>query len=180
VVRVAERFKQSSVSTTMSDEDMRFGSPFGVSIGPMITVGRPLARRLDFSNLHCPDTTQIPLSPSQITTTTAKRTMLLLRPATRLLTNSRARLQIVTNPSLTTRRALTSTAARSAGDHAHEDQYDSPSGWLFGVKPGEKYENEGWENVWYYGFFGSCLFGVIGYCYKPDTRYVLNVLVEGY
>lgn len=95
--------------------------------------------------------------------------MPLLRSATRLLTNPRARLQIVTNPSFA-RRSLTSTSARSAGDHAHEDQYDSPSGWLFGVKPGEKYENEGWENVWYYGFFGSCLFGIVGYCYKPDTR----------
>ncbi|KAK5168358.1 uncharacterized protein LTR77_006928 [Saxophila tyrrhenica] len=95
--------------------------------------------------------------------------MPLLRPAARLLSAPRARLQIVTNPSFTARRNLTSTASRSAGDHAHEDHYDSPSGWLFGVKPGEKYENEGWENVWYYGFFGSILFGVVGYCYKPDT-----------
>lgn len=36
-----------------------------------------------------------------------------------------------------------------AGDHAHEDHYDPPGGWLFGVKPGEKYENEGWENIWF-------------------------------
>jgi hypothetical protein len=69
-------------------------------------------------------------------------------------------------------RLLSSTAARSAGDHAHEDHYDPPGGWLFGVKPGQQYENEGWENVWFYGFFGSLLFGVVGYCYKPDTRYV--------
>jgi hypothetical protein len=96
--------------------------------------------------------------------------MPLTRPASRLITTSRARLQIVTRPSIQQRAGLASTSAWRAGDHAHEDHYDPPTGWLFGVKPGEKYENEGWENVWVYGFFGSCLFGVVGYCYKPDTR----------
>ncbi|CZT17112.1 uncharacterized protein RCC_02944 [Ramularia collo-cygni] len=88
----------------------------------------------------------------------------------RLLTAPRARMQII--PNLTARapqRLLSSTAVRTAGDHAHEDHYDPPGGWLFGVKPGEKYENEGWENVWFYGFCGTMLFGVVGYCYKPDT-----------
>ncbi|EMD01214.1 hypothetical protein BAUCODRAFT_82315, partial [Baudoinia panamericana UAMH 10762] len=67
-------------------------------------------------------------------------------------------------------RSLTSSAARKAGDsHAHDDHYDQPSGYLWGVKPGEKYENEGWEGVFYYGFCGSLLFGLVGYCYKPDT-----------
>lgn len=99
--------------------------------------------------------------------------MSLLRTS-RLITAPRARLQIVSP--LTARasqRTLASTPARSAGDaHAHEDHYHQPSGDLWGVKAGEKYENEGWENIWYYGFFGSMAFGVIGYCYKPDTRYV--------
>ena len=92
-----------------------------------------------------------------------------LTRATRLIASPRARLQIV--PALTVRqqRPISSTPTRRSGD-AHEDHYDPPGGWLFGVKPGEKYENEGWENVWYYGFFGSLAFGVIGYCYKPDTR----------
>ena len=49
---------------------------------------------------------------------------------------------------------------------------------MFGVKPGEKYENEGWENIWFYGFGGSLLLGVIGYCYKPDTRYNRIVIAE--
>ncbi|KAF2161718.1 hypothetical protein M409DRAFT_27776 [Zasmidium cellare ATCC 36951] len=90
--------------------------------------------------------------------------------ATRLITTPRARFQIIPNiAARPQQRQLTSTAVRSAGDHAHEDHYDPPGGWLFGVKPGEKYENEGWENVWFYGFFGSLLFGVVGYCYKPDT-----------
>lgn len=93
--------------------------------------------------------------------------MSLLR--SRILTAPRARLHVVPN-CRATQRPLSTTAIRSAGDHAHEDHYDPPGGWLFGVKPGEKYENEGWENVWFYGFCGSLAFGVIGYCYKPDTR----------
>ncbi|KAI9738900.1 MAG: hypothetical protein M1818_005213 [Claussenomyces sp. TS43310] len=56
-----------------------------------------------------------------------------------------------------------------AGDHAHEEHYEPPSGWLFGVKPGEKYEKEGWENIMIYGFFGSLGLGVAAWCFKPDT-----------
>jgi hypothetical protein len=54
-------------------------------------------------------------------------------------------------------------------DHAHEDHYDPPSGWLWGIKPGEKPEKEGWENVFIYGFFGSLIFGAVAYAFKPDT-----------
>ncbi|WPG99497.1 Hypothetical protein R9X50_00231200 [Acrodontium crateriforme] len=95
--------------------------------------------------------------------------MSLLR--SRLITSSRARLQLIPNPpARAALRSFSSTAVRTGGDsHAHEDHYDAPGGWLFGVKPGENYENEGWEKIWYYGFFGSMLFGVVGYCYKPDT-----------
>ena len=100
--------------------------------------------------------------------------MPLPRPSARLITTPRAHLQIVTRTnrhfSSTPPQPFNSTAALRAGDHAHEDHFDPPGGWLFGVKPGEKYENEGWENVFFYGFFGSLLFGAIGYCYKPDTR----------
>jgi hypothetical protein len=60
-----------------------------------------------------------------------------------------------------------------------ESHYDAPGGWLFGVKPGEKYEKEGWENVTYYGFVGSIIFGVVAYAFKPDTRYVEIVSVGG-
>ncbi|CAD6569839.1 MAG: hypothetical protein ASARMPREDX12_003095 [Alectoria sarmentosa] len=52
---------------------------------------------------------------------------------------------------------------------SHESHYDPPSGWLFGVPPGEKYKNEGWENSWVYGFWGSLLLGIVAYAYKPDT-----------
>lgn len=94
---------------------------------------------------------------------------------TRLVRASRAPLQILAAPRSHARRQqpLSSTAAPRA-EHAegHEDQYDPPGGWLWGVKPGEKYQKQGWEGVFIYGFFGSLLFGLVGYCYKPDTKYV--------
>lgn len=82
--------------------------------------------------------------------------------------------------SATTRSSSASASATKAGDaHAadehehehehHEDQYDPPTGWLFGVKPGEKPPVEGWENIWVYGFFGSLVAGAVGYAFKPDT-----------
>lgn len=92
----------------------------------------------------------------------------------RLITSPRAHLQIVPTrqplAAQSIRRSLSSTQQCRSAESSHEDHYDPPGGWLWGIKPGEKYEKEGWENVWYYGFFGSMAFGVIGYCYKPDTR----------
>ena len=61
----------------------------------------------------------------------------------------------------------------STGSHdahgSHESHYDPPSGWLWGIPPGENYKKEGWENVWVYGYWGSLLLGVVLYAYKPDT-----------
>lgn len=71
--------------------------------------------------------------------------------------------------------STTKTAAAHAeehGEHGHEEHYDAPGGWLWGIKPGEKPEKEGWENIWIYGFFGSMGLGVVGYAFKPDTSYV--------
>ncbi|KAE8152142.1 ESSS subunit of NADH:ubiquinone oxidoreductase [Aspergillus avenaceus] len=51
----------------------------------------------------------------------------------------------------------------------HGDHYDPPTGWLFGVRPGQKYVKEGWENIWYYGFIGSLLVAGVAYVFKPDT-----------
>lgn len=138
----------------------RDGTPSGSS--------RSLASSLDLTQRRRRTLTTTParLGPPH---TGLAAVMSLLR--SRMLTTPRTHLQII--PNLAARahtRPLSSTAVRSAGDHAHEDHYDPPGGWLFGVKPGEKYENEGWENVWFYGFFGTMAFGVIGYCYKPDTR----------
>ncbi|QSZ30441.1 hypothetical protein DSL72_004964 [Monilinia vaccinii-corymbosi] len=64
-------------------------------------------------------------------------------------------------------RSLSLTAARQSADHG--DHYEPPTGWLFGVKPGEKAEKEGWEGLWIYGFFGAIAFAGVGYAAKPDT-----------
>jgi hypothetical protein len=66
----------------------------------------------------------------------------------------------------TTQRTFSATAAPRA---SHGPQYDPPSGWLFGVKPGEKYQKEGWETPFFYGFCGSLLLAAIAYGFKPDT-----------
>ncbi|KAF2690430.1 hypothetical protein K458DRAFT_439397 [Lentithecium fluviatile CBS 122367] len=65
-------------------------------------------------------------------------------------------------------RAFSQSKARQGGG-GHEAKYDPPTGWLFGVKPGEKYEKEGWEGIWYWGFYGSFALATIAYAFKPDT-----------
>jgi hypothetical protein len=95
--------------------------------------------------------------------------MPLLRPTTAL----RASRTLTSTSSLVpTARPLSTTTKLAAADHAHEDHYDPPSGWLWGVKPGEKYQKEGWEGIWMWGFFGSLGLGVVAYAFKPDTSYV--------
>lgn len=72
----------------------------------------------------------------------------------------------------TTRRTanFSTTAQRRAGaGHGHGPEYDPPTGWLFGVKPGEKAEKEGWEGLMYYGFCGSLVVTGIALAFKPDT-----------
>ncbi|KAK4229433.1 putative nadh-ubiquinone oxidoreductase [Podospora fimiseda] len=64
------------------------------------------------------------------------------------------------------RRQFTTTTVKRGG---HGPTYDPPSGWLFGVKPGEKYQNEGWENLYFYGFLGSLAVFSVAYAWKPDT-----------
>lgn len=66
---------------------------------------------------------------------------------------------------------------RSLAAHSHteghpEEMYDPPSGWLFGVPPGEKHKKEGWETVSYIGIVGSLVAATVAYAYKPDTSYV--------
>ena len=58
------------------------------------------------------------------------------------------------------------------GQHGHESHYDPPTGWLWGLPPGVKYEKEGWEGWMYYGFLGSLFVGGVAYAFKPDTSYV--------
>lgn len=81
------------------------------------------------------------------------------------------RLPLLLHPSPSLRTFSTTTPTCSAAqsdDHAHS-QYDPPTGWLLGVPPGEKYQNEGWENSWIYGYWGTLLLATIAYIYKPDT-----------
>ncbi|KAA8644614.1 hypothetical protein EYZ11_007993 [Aspergillus tanneri] len=62
-----------------------------------------------------------------------------------------------------------STRSSLRGGTGHGDHYDPPTGWLFGIKPGQKYVKEGWETMWYYGFIGSLLAAGVAYVFKPDT-----------
>ena len=59
------------------------------------------------------------------------------------------------------------------GDHGHgghhEDHYDPPGGWLWGIRPGEKYEKEGWENIMFYLYVPTIIVGVAVYVNKEDT-----------
>lgn len=69
-------------------------------------------------------------------------------------------------------RHLSVTPLRRSDD-SHGSHYDAPSGWLWGVPPGQKAEKEGWEGIWTYGFYGTIALGVIAYAFKPDSRFVL-------
>lgn len=93
--------------------------------------------------------------------------MPLVRPqqplkATRLLSRTSA---------VTAHRSISSTVSRQAAEsHGHEDHYDPPGGWLWGIPPGQKYQKEGWENLTYYGLIGSFVVAGVVYAFKPDTR----------
>lgn len=50
----------------------------------------------------------------------------------------------------------------------HEDHYDPPGGWLWGVRPGEKAEKEGWE-PYAWAFVGLWVVAVAAYTMKEDT-----------
>ncbi|OBT69369.1 hypothetical protein VE03_01004 [Pseudogymnoascus sp. 23342-1-I1] len=68
----------------------------------------------------------------------------------------------------TATRALSATTrARAAAEG--ESHYDPPTGWLWGLKPGEKYEKEGWEGIMFWGFGGGLVALCVGYAFKPDT-----------
>ncbi|KAK4085235.1 uncharacterized protein Triagg1_225 [Trichoderma aggressivum f. europaeum] len=68
---------------------------------------------------------------------------------------------------LVTARSLSMTSRRQGG-HGNESQFEPPSGWLWGVKPGEKPEPEGWE--WPMYLFGaSLLVAGVALAFKPDT-----------
>jgi len=56
---------------------------------------------------------------------------------------------------------------------SHEaPHFNEPTGHLFGEKPpppGQKRVKEDWENVWYWGMYGTMAFAGVMLYYKPDT-----------
>ncbi|KAK0617139.1 ESSS subunit of NADH:ubiquinone oxidoreductase [Immersiella caudata] len=86
-----------------------------------------------------------------------------IRPPTCVRAARAARQALTVTP----RNTFSTTTRRSGGGGA--PQYDPPTGWLFGVRPGEKYEKEGWENIFFYGFCGSLGVFAVAYAFKPDT-----------
>ncbi|KAF7306987.1 hypothetical protein MIND_00491500 [Mycena indigotica] len=51
-------------------------------------------------------------------------------------------------------------------------QYNEPTGLLFGEKPpppGHRRIKEPWENLWYWGMYGSMGVGAVLLYFKPDT-----------
>jgi hypothetical protein len=91
--------------------------------------------------------------------------MPLIRPSTSALKHTKPRPTSTRIPS--TKRPLSTTAARPAG---HAQHFDPPTGWLWGVPPGTKPKKESWENLMIYGYCGSFVVAGIAYVYKPDTR----------
>lgn len=88
-----------------------------------------------------------------------------LRTNTAVRVTTRA-IQQQKSSSQTTIRSFSATPRPAA---SHGPQYDPPTGWLFGLKPGEKYQKEGWENPFFYGFCGSLVIAGVAYGFKPDT-----------
>ncbi|KAF4124372.1 NADH ubiquinone oxidoreductase [Geosmithia morbida] len=74
-------------------------------------------------------------------------------------------LRCVRNPSAASARNLSTTTRRQGGGGSH---FDPPTGWLWGVKPGEKAEAEGWEWPMYI-FCGSLVATGVALAFKPDT-----------
>lgn len=60
-----------------------------------------------------------------------------------------------------------SVSSRRQGGGGHQ-QFDPPTGWLWGIKPGEKAEPEGWEWPMYI-FCGSLIATGVALAFKPDT-----------
>lgn len=71
-------------------------------------------------------------------------------------------------PFLGSRAGFSMSSTRQGGGHSNESQFDPPTGWLFGVKPGQKTEYEGWE--WPMVAFGATIVGTgVAFAFSPDT-----------
>ncbi|KAL3962555.1 hypothetical protein ACCO45_004078 [Purpureocillium lilacinum] len=81
---------------------------------------------------------------------------------------TRRALRACTRQPIASSRTFSVSARRQGGGHGSESQFDPPTGWLWGIKPGEKAETEGWEWPMYL-FCGSLLATGIALAFKPDT-----------
>ncbi|KAJ2556857.1 hypothetical protein EV175_001721 [Coemansia sp. RSA 1933] len=70
---------------------------------------------------------------------------------------------------LTTRASALASRSVVRGGHK-KPEFNEPGGYLFGRKPGEKYEREGWEITWWGGCSIAAVLIFFGHRYKPDTR----------
>jgi len=158
-----------SRSSGLSPDHRRRTSPIGQCLGtcasphPLMTVSHRTSScgNNHYSRLGTTDSTN-PLAWQS-------SAMPLIRPSH--LSAARA-VRFTPSTTIQIRRPLSTSHIFRSAEGSHEEHYDPPGGWLWGIRPGEKYEKEGWENAMYYGFFGCIAFGLIGYCYKPDTRSV--------
>ena len=86
-------------------------------------------------------------------------------PLIRAPTAIRAARALALRPAPRVARPFSTTMQKRGGGSS----YEPPTGWLWGVKPGEKQEKEGWENGMFYVFIPSCLLLVVALAFKPDT-----------
>lgn len=89
-----------------------------------------------------------------------------LRPITRVTQQTAAAKSAASLSNTNAATRYFSVTQRRAGG---APEFDPPTGWLFGVRPGEKYKKEGWEDLMLYGFGGSLAVFAIVYAFKPDT-----------
>ncbi|CAH0052725.1 unnamed protein product [Clonostachys solani] len=73
--------------------------------------------------------------------------------------------QTAPTTTITTARSFSLTTRRQGGGG---QQWDPPTGWLWGIKPGEKPEPEGWEWPMYI-FCGALAAATVALAFKPDT-----------
>lgn len=99
----------------------------------------------------------------------------LARPSSSLLqSTARAPLSLTARTSFRQASTAHDDHGHGAGHGAgHDDHYDPPGGWLWGQRPGEKYEKEGWEGLAWV-FVASWVIAVAAYTMKEDTSYVDN------
>lgn len=163
---MSEQLTEGGVSKRSVFNSGQSGTTYSTSVAPL--------NRASIDNFRSPTSPRFNSCHHHDThndTMPVPRPSVALRAANSITTQS-SRAVLAPSPSAhcQSTRTLSSTSSRAAADHgAHEDHYDPPSGWLWGIKPGEKPEKEGWENIYLWGMFGSLGLAAVAYAFKPDT-----------